>query len=77
MAYHRRNPEASGESETMSAPMAPPEIVEAPAKVVACDGGSLGHPAVYLAMGDGDAVDCPYCGRRFVLTEGAEASPAH
>ncbi len=61
----------------MSAPMQPPETVEARAKVVTCDGGALGHPAVYLNMGDGDAVDCPYCGRRFVLAAGAETPSAH
>ena len=57
--------------------MEPPEIVEARTKVVNCDGGTLGHPAVYLNMGDREVVDCPYCGRRFVLAEGAKVSPAH
>ncbi|MEL0113759.1 MAG: zinc-finger domain-containing protein, partial [Rickettsiales bacterium] len=37
--------------------------------------GALGHPNVYLNLGDGGQVDCPYCGRRFVLKEGA--APAH
>ncbi len=61
----------------MSASMEPPETVEARTKVVNCDGGTLGHPAVYLNMGDREAVDCPECGRRFVLTDGAEAASAH
>ena len=35
----------------------------------ACDGGggALGHPRVYLEMGDETFVECPYCDRRFVL----------
>ena len=39
---------------------------------VACDGGALGHPKVYLNIGsDGQAV-CPYCSRRYVLAENAQ-----
>ena len=36
---------------------------------VACDGGggALGHPKVYLQIGDEGFVECPYCDRRFVL----------
>jgi uncharacterized Zn-finger protein len=36
---------------------------------VACDGGggALGHPKVYLQIGDEGSIDCPYCDRRFVL----------
>ncbi len=34
---------------------------------VACDGGgALGHPRVFLHLGADGAVDCPYCGQRFV-----------
>lgn len=47
------------------------EIIKTDKKRVKCDGGALGHPAVYLEMGDKTDVDCPYCGRRFVL-ESAE-----
>ena len=34
-----------------------------------CDGGvgADGHPRVFLTMNESDFVDCPYCGRRFVL----------
>lgn len=32
---------------------------------VACDGGPLGHPTIYLTVGE-DGAECPYCGRRFV-----------
>ncbi|MCW5730149.1 MAG: zinc-finger domain-containing protein [Alphaproteobacteria bacterium] len=40
---------------------------------VACDGGDgpLGHPRVYLNMGERDRIDCPYCGRVFKLKPGA------
>ena len=45
--------------------------VESP--VVACDGGggALGHPRVYLNMGNKSEIDCPYCGRHYVLKGGA------
>jgi uncharacterized Zn-finger protein len=40
---------------------------------VACDGGGgvLGHPKVYLEMGDEGFIDCPYCDRRFALDPSA------
>ncbi len=49
------------------------EIVTVESHRVWCDGpeaegaGSLGHPRIYLEMGKGDFVECPYCDRRFVL----------
>ncbi len=56
----------------------PPEIVEvdAHAETVGCDGGggALGHPMVYYSFGTKDAVDCGYCGRRFVKPQ--KARPA-
>lgn len=46
----------------------PPEEITVPTKRVACDGGGvLGHPLVYLEMGEDDFVECGYCDRRFVL----------
>ncbi|MGH6869900.1 MAG: zinc-finger domain-containing protein [Rhizomicrobium sp.] len=55
-------------------PISPPEIIEVDDTRVACDGGGgvLGHPKVYLEMGDRDFVECPYCDRRFVLRPGAK-----
>lgn len=46
---------------------------------VHCDGGkgALGHPRVFLNLGDKGAVECPYCGHEFVLKEGAKISNAH
>ncbi len=52
------------------------EIIEADGPEVVCDGGggALGHPRVHLNMGAKREIDCPYCGRRFVLKAGAEAA---
>jgi len=49
--------------------MDPHEIIEVEAAVVGCDGGGgvLGHPLVYLNMENKGGVDCPYCGRKYVL----------
>lgn len=56
--------------------MEPVETVETQDTRVACDGGegALGHPRVYLNMGDKREIDCPYCGKRFVLRGGARAA---
>jgi uncharacterized Zn-finger protein len=52
----------------------PPEVIVVRSRRVACDGvgGALGHPRVYLEMGEGDFVECTYCDRRFVLAKGSE-----
>ena len=56
--------------------MEPVEVVEVEDVKVVCDGGggALGHPRVYLNMGDKREIDCPYCGRRFILNTGAQAA---
>ena len=61
----------------------PPEVFEVDSTRVACDGGggALGHPLVYMEMGDSDFVECGYCDRRFVLgspgdVEAEVAAPA-
>jgi uncharacterized Zn-finger protein len=48
----------------------PPEEIVVTSKRVACDGGggALGHPLVYMDMGEDDHVECGYCDRRFVLS---------
>jgi uncharacterized Zn-finger protein len=53
-----------------------PELVEVRSARVACDGvgGALGHPRVWLEMGEADFVECPYCDRRFVLAKGASGA---
>ena len=50
-----------------------PETIVVNESRVACEGsgGALGHPRVYLEMGDSDFVECGYCDRRFVLSQAA------
>jgi uncharacterized Zn-finger protein len=57
-------------------PGATPEIVQVRSHRIACDGvgGALGHPRVYLEMGEADFVECGYCDRRFVLAPGASGA---
>jgi uncharacterized Zn-finger protein len=57
----------------------PTEIIEVEETSVACDGGggALGHPRVFLNMEKHGLIDCPYCGRRFVLKEGAGRAGGH
>lgn len=52
-----------------SAIIPPAEEIVVTEKRVACDGGggALGHPLVYMDMGEDDFVECGYCDRRFVL----------
>lgn len=56
--------------------MEPFEIIPVETTTVACDGGggALGHPRVYLALGEEGEIECPYCSRRYVLKEGAHAA---
>ena len=59
-----------------SYPMEQPEIIKVDKTSAVCDGGDgpLGHPKIYLEMGSKTEIDCPYCGRQFVLSgEGAHA----
>jgi uncharacterized Zn-finger protein len=48
---------------------APSEIIVVRTHRLWCDGGdgALGHPRVYLEMGESQFVECSYCDRRFVL----------
>jgi uncharacterized Zn-finger protein len=52
----------------------PPEVIVVRSRRVACDGvgGALGHPRVWLEMGESNFVECSYCDRRFVLEAGQE-----
>ena len=54
-------------------PQAKREVKLVATKRVCCDGGegALGHPRVYLDMGEGTEVVCPYCDRLFVFDETA------
>jgi uncharacterized Zn-finger protein len=55
-----------------------PETIVVNHSRVACEGsgGALGHPKVYLEMGDSSFVECGYCDRRFVLSEAAREARA-
>jgi len=55
-----------------------PETVEVEEIFVSCDGGggALGHPKVFLKLEDRE-VECPYCGKIFVLRAGATPSGGH
>ncbi len=54
--------------------MEPVETVEVETKNVSCDGDSaLGHPRIFLKLDNDGEIDCPYCGRHFVLRDGAES----
>lgn len=50
-----------------------PETEVVDTTTVACDGGegALGHPRVFLNMGTGEKVECPYCDKLFILSGGA------
>ena len=61
----------------MTQPAPPPETIRTPKTRIACDGtgdglanAALGHPRVWLEMGEAVFVECPYCDRRFVLADG-------
>jgi uncharacterized Zn-finger protein len=58
-------------------PTETPDVIAVESTRIACDGGAkergaaLGHPKVWLEMGEDHSVVCPYCGRKFVLKSGA------
>src|SRR3954470_3081005 len=71
-AHSRPDPAPARPSLTPDLPA--PEVIVVRSGRVACDGvgGALGHPRVYLEMGEATFVECPYCDRRFVLAAGSE-----
>ena len=48
-----------------------PETIEVTMDRVACDGGGgpLGHPKVFLTLGEDGVAVCGYCGRVFMKKE--------
>ena len=54
----------------------PTEIIHVNDRTVACDGGPLGHPRVFLHI-EGEQVLCPYCSRLYVLNPGAGHASGH
>ncbi len=81
MARPVRNQGASAQKRPEPAPAQPaltpnlpaPEVVKVRSGRIACDGvgGALGHPRVWLEMGEATFVECSYCDRRFVLAKDA------
>ena len=59
--------------------MDPDKPITVETATVRCDGGGgpLGHPAVYLKIGDEGEIVCPYCSRIYILAEGAEKAVSH
>ncbi len=59
--------------------MADTERIEVKTATVGCDGGGgdLGHPIVYLKIGDEGEIVCPYCSRDFLLADDAPAEPGY
>jgi uncharacterized Zn-finger protein len=57
-----------------AASVPPPEVIVTEHHRIACDGGggALGHPRVFLEMGEDDFVECGYCDRRFVRKGSSE-----
>ena len=54
------------------------ETIEVESKRVGCDGGGvLGHPLIYLEMGQKLAIVCPYCSRTYKLKEGPDTLGGH
>jgi uncharacterized Zn-finger protein len=73
-AKAQKRPEPMPAQPALTAPAPAPEVITVRSKRVACDGvgGALGHPRVWLEMGEADFVECSYCDRRFVLATGTE-----
>jgi len=46
-----------------------PETQHVTKSKIACDGGdgALGHPRVWLVIGEAGWVECPYCDKRYIL----------
>ena len=74
-AQDRAAPSVALHVATDATPDLPPsEVVVVRSGRIACDGvgGALGHPRIWLEMGDMPFVECPYCDRRFVLPAGSD-----
>ncbi len=73
-AAAQKGPEPMPAQPALTTALPAPEIVVVRSGRIACDGvgGALGHPRVWLEMGEASFVECPYCDRRFVLATGSE-----
>ena len=52
------------------------EIIYVDSAEVFCDGGrgELGHPGIYLNIGEKSKIVCPYCSRTFAITNDTSKS---
>ena len=57
--------------------MQAPETINSDSVEVKCDGGALGHPRVYLRIGEAGWVECPYCDCRFELNAKPKPAESH
>jgi uncharacterized Zn-finger protein len=75
-ARRKPRPEPAPAKPALIPDLPAPELIVVRSGRVACDGvgGALGHPRVYLEMGEANFVECPYCDRRFVLAAGSEGA---
>lgn len=56
----------------------PIETIEVETLTPSCDGGTQGHPKVFLHIKpEAGAVVCPYCSRHYVLKPGAKPAGHH
>ncbi len=53
-----------------------PETEIVTTRRVCCDGGEgpLGHPRIWLTIGESGEVVCPYCGKKYVLDPNCAAA---
>ena len=72
VAAKKSKPEPAPAKPALIVDANPPEVIYVRSGRVACEGvgGTLGHPRVWLEMGEADFVECPYCDRRFVPGHG-------
>src|SRR3982751_1326004 len=73
-AKAQKRPEPMPAQPALTGPGPVPEVIVVRSGRISCDGvgGALGHPRVWLEMGEATFVECPYCDRRFVLAAGSE-----
>jgi uncharacterized Zn-finger protein len=76
-AEAQKRPEPAPQRPSLIPDLPAPEVIQVRSGRVSCDGvgGALGHPRVWLEMGEADFVECPYCDRRFVLAADAGEGP--
>jgi uncharacterized Zn-finger protein len=73
-ARAQKRPEPMPAQPALTPDLPAPEVIVVRSGRISCDGvgGALGHPRVWMEMGEAAFVECPYCDRRFVLPAGSE-----